>query len=104
MNKKKYSEIWTDLNLRLRHIERTDGGLGAALEALRNQQRDQGLELFFVPRHRLRSQSPEMSGTIGGFEVLGEVVFSSDEERRRLEFGKIDYHTVERILVAVRFD
>ena len=45
-----------------------------------------------------------MSGTIGGFEVLGEVVFSSDEERRRLEFGKIDYHTVERILVAVRFD
>ena len=62
------------------------------------------LELFFVPRHQLRSQSPEMSGTIGGLEVMGEVVFSSDEEGRRLEFGKIDYHTVERILAAVRFD
>ena len=62
------------------------------------------LELFFVPRHRLRSQSPEMSGTIGGLEVLGEVVFSSDEEGRRLEVGEVDYHTVERILAAVRFD
>jgi hypothetical protein len=62
------------------------------------------LELFFVPRHQLRSQSPEMSGTIGGLEVLGEMVFSSEEEGQRLELGRIDYHTVERILAAVRFD
>jgi len=41
---------------------------------------------------------------IGGLEVLGEVVFSSREEGQRLEGGKIDYHTVERILAAVRFD
>ena len=41
-NKKKYSEIWTELNRRLKHIERTDGGLAAALEALSNQQREQG--------------------------------------------------------------
>ena len=62
------------------------------------------VELYFVPRHRLRSQSPEMSGKIGGIEVLGEVVFSSQEEGQRLELGKIDYHTVERILAAARFD
>ena len=62
------------------------------------------VELFFVPRHQLRSQSPELSGTIGGLEVLGEVVFSSHEEGQLLEFGKIDYHTVERILAAVHFD
>ena len=62
------------------------------------------LELFFTPRHQLRSQSPEMSGIIGGLEVLGEVVFCSEEEGQRLEFGKVDYHTVERILAAVRFE
>jgi len=62
------------------------------------------VELFFVPRHHLRSQSPELSGMIGGIEVLGEVIFSSDEEGQRLEVGKIDYHTLERILEAVRFD
>ena len=62
------------------------------------------VELFFVPRHQLRLRSPEMSGMIGGLEVLGEVVFSSNEEGQRLEVGKIDYHTVERILAAVRFD
>ena len=62
------------------------------------------LELFFVPRHQLRSRSPELSGTIGGLEVLGEVVFSSEEEGQRLEFGGVDYHTVERILEAIRFD
>ena len=59
--------------------------------------------LYFVPRHQQRMQSPEMSGTIGGVEVLGELVFSSEDEGQRLESGKIDYHTVERILSAVRF-
>lgn len=61
-------------------------------------------ELFFVPRHHLRLQSPEMSGTIGGIEVLGEMVFSSEEDGRRLERGEIDYRTAERILSAARFD
>ena len=55
MNKKKYSEIWTDLNRRLKHIERTAGGLAAALEALSDQQRDQGFiqdDLPLVRRYR----------------------------------------------------
>ena len=54
-NKERYSEIWTDLNRRLKHIERNDGGLAAALEALRNQQRDQGFikdDLHSVRRYR----------------------------------------------------
>ena len=62
------------------------------------------VELFFVPRHQQRLRSPELSGMVGGLEVLGEVVFSSHEEGQRLKSGKIDYHTVERILAAVRFD
>jgi hypothetical protein len=52
----------------------------------------------------MQRDEAELSGTIGGLEVLGEVVFSSDEEGQRLEFGRVDYHTVERILAAVRFD
>lgn len=60
-------------------------------------------ELYFVPRHHARSHSPEMSGTIGGVEVLGEMVFSSEADGQRLERGEIDYHTVERILSAARF-
>ena len=44
-----YSEIWTDLNRRLKHIERTDGGLAAALQALSNQQRDQGFIQDVLP-------------------------------------------------------
>ena len=54
-NKKKYSEIWTELNRRLKHVERTDGGLAAALEALSNQQREQGFiqdDLPLVRRYR----------------------------------------------------
>lgn len=65
---------------------------------------EQRFELYFVPRHQLRAQSPEMSGIIGGLEVLGELVFSSEEEGDRLARGEVNYHTVERILGAVRFD
>ncbi len=61
-------------------------------------------ELYFVPRHHARMQSPEMSGTIGGIEVLGEMVFSSESDGQRLQRGEIDYHAVERILSAARFD
>ena len=78
-NREKCSEIWTDLNRRLKHIERTDGGLGAALEALSHQQRDHGF-------------------------IQDDLAFSSHEEGQRLEFGRIDYHTIERILAAVRFN
>lgn len=61
-------------------------------------------ELYFVPRHQSQVHSPEMSGIIGGVEVLGEMVFSGEEDGKRLERGEIDYHTVERILSAARFD
>ncbi len=61
-------------------------------------------ELYFVPRHHSRLKSPEMSGTIGGIEALGEMVFSSEEDGQRLQRREVDYHAVERILSAARFD
>ena len=58
--------------------------------------------LYFIPRDQLRSRSPKFDGMIGGLEVLGELVFSSSEEKYRLEAGEIDYYAIARILAAAR--
>ena len=63
--------------------------------------RDGDIHLYFVPRNQMLSHSQEMTGAIGGLEVLGELVFSSADEKHRLIQNEIDYHTVERILSAV---
>lgn len=62
----------------------------------------QQVALYVVPRDQMRAKSPEMVGIVGGLEILGELVFSSDEEKKRLDRGEIDYHTVERILASIR--
>ena len=62
---------------------------------------DGDINLYFVPRNQMLSHSQEMTGAIGGLEVLGELVFSSKDEKHRLDQNEIDYHTVERILSAI---
>jgi len=62
---------------------------------------DGDVHLYFVPRNQMLSHSQEMTGAIGGLEVLGELVFSSSNEKHRLDLNEIDYHTVERILSAI---
>jgi hypothetical protein len=62
---------------------------------------DGDIQLYFAPRNQMMSHSQEMTGAIGGLEVLGELVFSSSEEKHRLDQNQIDYHTVERILTAI---
>ena len=62
---------------------------------------DGDIHLYFVPRNQMMSHSQEMTGAIGGLEVLGELVFSSSDEKHRLDHNEIDYHTVERILTAI---
>jgi diadenosine tetraphosphate (Ap4A) HIT family hydrolase len=59
------------------------------------------LDLYFVPRDPNRSGSAVMSGSIGGLEVLGELIFSNEEERQRLENGDIDCVTVESLLSSI---
>lgn len=59
------------------------------------------ISLYFVPRDPRNSRSPEMTGLIGGLEVLGELVFCTDDERQRLVRGEVDYAAVERILRSV---
>ena len=58
-------------------------------------------DLYFVPRNRLYSRGPGMVGTVGGLEVLGELVFSTELENERLNAGMVDYMYVHRVLAAV---
>ena len=59
------------------------------------------VQLYFVPRSRLLPPKRNRTGLIGGLEMLGELVFCSDDEKRRLDAGEIDYFTVDRILADV---
>jgi hypothetical protein len=57
--------------------------------------------LYVVPRNRFYSHAPGMVSMIGGLEVLGEVVFSTEIEKQQLDTGQVDYKSVEQILAAV---
>lgn len=58
-------------------------------------------DLYFVPRNQLYFRGPGMTGTIGGLEILGELVFSTELENERLTAGLVDYGYVQRVLAAV---
>ncbi len=45
--------------------------------------------------------APGMSGAVGGLEVLGELVFSTEQEWQRVERNEINYFTIEEMLSAV---
>jgi len=46
------------------------------------------MSLYFAPRDRNRSKSKHMSGLVGGLEVMGELVFSSEAERLAMAEGR----------------
>jgi hypothetical protein len=58
--------------------------------------------LYFIPRDRTRTRWNGSNGLVGGLEILGELVFSSDEDRRLLDSGAVDYFFVEAALESVR--
>jgi hypothetical protein len=58
--------------------------------------------LYFVPRTRKTiSIDQPLSINIGGLEVLGELVFTLEEDKNRLETGLLDFHSIEHILASV---
>ncbi len=57
--------------------------------------------LYFVPRSRTATSNGQSKPLIGGLEMLGELVFCSADEKRRIETGEIDYFALERILANV---
>lgn len=62
---------------------------------------EDGLKLYLIPRHQHRSRAEGLAGVIGGFEVLGEIVCSTEQELAWLESGVVDYHMIERLLQQV---
>ena len=87
--------IWADEWLR---------GAGAEADATANiiaSYTGAELDLYFVPRHQRRSRAEGLAGVVGGFEALGEIVCSSDEDLENLENGRVDYFTIERMLAQV---
>ncbi len=66
-----------------------------------NDENSDLLSLFFVPRSRGRCRASCMSGLVGGLEVLGEMVFSSGEEKALLDSGRITYFDLEQVLAEV---
>ncbi len=75
-------------------------GLTANILAI-SEERSSKVSLFFVPRDRQKSQASGLSGKVGGLEVLGELVFSTPEERDLLESGQVNYFSLEQVLAEV---
>lgn len=59
------------------------------------------LSFYFIPRTRQNSHSTRTSDHIGALEVLGEFVFSTDEDKRLLDQGGVDYFSIETWLAEV---
>lgn len=55
------------------------------------------VSLYFAPRDRNRCKSKMMSGLIGGLEVLGELVFSTEEEYVAIDQNQLSYHSLLEI-------
>ena len=61
------------------------------------------ISLYFVPRTRA-GDNGDAAPRLGGLEMLGELVFSSAEEKRQIDSGQMDYFALERILAHARSD
>ena len=60
-----------------------------------------GVSLYFIPRDRSKQRWNAAFGLVGGLELLGELVFSSDKEKALLDQGAVNYFYVEQALASV---
>ncbi|HIJ83547.1 MAG: hypothetical protein HW380_3293 [Magnetococcales bacterium] len=58
-------------------------------------------DLYFIPRDKTFNRGAGMVGVIAGLELLGEIVYSTEEEKRSLDRGQVNYDFVERIIASV---
>ncbi len=59
------------------------------------------LHLYVTPRHRQYPYAPGFAGLVGGLEILGELVLSTEQEKQRLDLGQFNYENVSAVLAAV---
>jgi len=60
------------------------------------------LTLYFVPRDRTKVHVNGFSGLIGSLEILGELVLSTEKDKRYLDNDRIDFGSIERSLARVQ--
>lgn len=81
---------WADQNIA--HMHHLTGNFIVATDPDTHE-----LSLFFAPRDRRRSRSNRMTGLVGGLEVMGEMVFSTEAERIAISSGRLNYESLEKI-------
>ena len=59
------------------------------------------LHVFLVPRHQHYPRATGLSGAVGGLEVMGEIVLTTDDEKRRLDSGQVTFDFVCGVLAGV---
>jgi len=60
------------------------------------------LMLYFVPRDRKKVHVNGFSDLIGGLEILGELVLSTEKDKRYLYDNRIDFTSIEQSLARVQ--
>ena len=83
------------------NIYKNNLAVSANIIATLDENENGKFHLYFVPRNKFVSHAAGMVGMIGGLEVLGELVFSSDDEKKRLDSGGVSYESIAQILKAV---
>ncbi len=79
------------------HIKRLSSNFIASADGYEG-----AVSLYFVPRDRAKARWNGVDGFVGGLEILGELVFTSDDQRKLLDSGAVDYFYVENALASVR--
>jgi hypothetical protein len=80
----------------------SDYGNAAALSVNLMAMHTEGrLHLYVAPRHRAYSYAPGFAGLVGGLEILGELVLSTEQEKESLDLGHFNYENVSAVLAAV---
>jgi diadenosine tetraphosphate (Ap4A) HIT family hydrolase len=59
------------------------------------------INLYVIPRSTAFAQAPGIRGLVGGLEVLGEIVISTEDERQSMDNARIDYAYVRKALACV---
>jgi hypothetical protein len=89
-----WAEHWTDFYER-------NPALSANIIVVRDKLNPEHFHLYFVPRNKHFSHAPGIAGLVGGLEIIGEFVFSTEAEKQQLVSGQIDYSTLVRVLAGV---
>lgn len=85
----------------IQSAERVIGASDAASANLIATRTGDRVRLFVAPRHRAFAFAPGFAGLVGGLEILGEIVLTTEREKELLDAGQFTYERIAGILAAV---